>query len=298
MTSIMSSFCTFLCACNPFYCCSSSSDVEEQHLQIEYQSLSRDRQNVPLLYEVSFKVNVQKVSSIYDQMRSDLQGIDHRLSPSVSSRASQTITDMEKISQSLGSITSLRTDELRNREINTITRAGAEGGFSASPEVLRKRVEVFTATYQTAKLRGDLNGFFSCFSNGDPCLSGRSESLYKYSATLDGIDVDAIPDPEKKLYLPGTVFSEIIMGQFEEEAEEGSLTPRVFAEYVLQNIETVAAEFARFEKSPGGKAFLDLLDDLGIYRKGEPVNWEVLIERLAHSRVFDSVFRHSLTYVL
>lgn len=296
MASLLGSLCTFLC--NPFSCCFPSED-RDQHLRVEYQSLLRDGRDAPVRYDVSFEVSVRRVASVYDQMRADLEAIDFRLGEQVASRASRTIADMEKIDQSLGSIISLGSDDLRNRKINTITRSGAEDGFSSSPEVLQRRVDVFVATYQKAKQQGDLTGFFSCFSRGDPCLSGRSESLYKYAATFDGIDVDAIPDPEKKLYLPGSVFSELIMRDFEKEADNGTLTAEAFANYVRTHADTIGPEFARFEKSEGAMAFLELLDTAGLYRKGDKVNWSDLIDRLARSpKLFDAVFRHSMTYVI
>ena len=286
MSSLLSSFCAFFCCCLP--CAASTNQYQKAPSKSLYEQRDEDL----------YPIRTDRVETVFDRMRDDLKATASDLSQSEYSMAIRTITDMEKVNQGLSSIVRLRTDDLRNQHINSLTRGGAEGGFSASPEVLAERVSVFTSTYQKAKQQGDLQGFFSCFIKGDPCLSGRSESLYKYSATLDGINIEAIPDPEKKLFLPGSVFSELILVHYDEEADNGTLTSQMLAGYVTRNLGTVAPEFARFEKSEGGQAFLEYLDMIGIYQKGTPVNWQALISALARSRHFDAVFKHSMTYVV
>jgi hypothetical protein len=120
--------------------------------------------------------------------------------------ARKTIIQYKDIDSNIESIQSLQDDERRNSQINSITQAGVEGGFSVNSTILTQRVEAFVNIYGRAKQKGDLYRFFTCFSKGDPCLSGKTESLYKYAALLDvDLDLDTIPDVEKRLSLPVTL---------------------------------------------------------------------------------------------
>lgn len=65
-----------------------------------------------------------------------------------------------------------------------------------------------------------LADFFQCFSKGDPCLSGRIESLTKFAALLElDLDIEKMADPEKALYLPSMFLSELLFEIVEEEEE-------------------------------------------------------------------------------
>ena len=298
MSGLVSSFLKLVSCCNPFsYCFPSGEDLSQEDQRTSRAAISviGDIER-PLLSTVGMGGGS---ISIYDQMRQDLEETEG-LSSSEFDRASSTIRDIESINQNLSSISKLRSDGKMNRRINAITSAGAEGGFGANPQVLAERVNIFVKTYARAKSEGDLQGFFGCFSRGDPCLSGRSESLYKYAASLDNIDIDAIPDPEIKLHLPGTVFSNFIMGSLalDEEFDNGTLTKEMVVEAAEKNLDRIASEFDRYGSADSIRSFLEFLDMVGLYKKGDPVNWKHLIGNLIHSPRFNTVYMHSLTFVI
>jgi hypothetical protein len=214
------------------------------------------------------------------------------LSPAQGTRALSLIKSMFAISENFKEISRIETDGLRNGQINKLTHSGAEDGFSSNLDLLSARIQIFVSTYLRAKEAGDLSGFFSCFSRGDPCLSGCTESLYKYAASLDGLDIDEMPDPEKSLFYPGSIFAEIIMNQFESGTSRDE-----FAGYIVRNLSEIAKMFEKSEKSEPAKAFLNYLEVGGLYKKGH-INWESLITELVNSRYFNAVYEQSLVYVV
>ena len=304
MSGLVSSFLRLVSCCNPFSCCFSSREDlshEDQRISRAATSVIEDVE-MPLLSPAGMSRGPSASMaggsvSIYDQMRQDLNKTGG-LSSSEFHRATSTISDIEEINQNLASISSLKSDGKMNKRINSITHAGAEDGFGANPQVLAERVNIFVKTYARAKSEGDLQGFFGCFSRGDPCLSGRSESLYKYAASLDNIDIDAIPDPEIKLHLPGTIFANFIMGPLDDMLEAGSLTKEMVVEAAEKNIDNIASEFARYGTVDSVSSFLEFLDVVGLYKKGDPVDWKHLIGNLIHSPSFNAVYLHSLTFVV
>ena len=102
-------------------------------------SINRDDFNSEILAEISIS---------YEAVESQL-GIGAKL------RALNTIKDITTINENFQKITKLDKDDLRNREINKLTQAGAEDGFSPNAIVLQDRITAFTATYLKAKERND-----------------------------------------------------------------------------------------------------------------------------------------------
>ncbi len=237
-------------------------------------------------------LNISEINSILNCAKEDLKSTS--LSPSQATRATRTIQDFMAINQNLLELSSLNDDKLSNKLINKITSGAAEDGFSAGNGALVTKIQLFTETYFKSKSRGDLKGFFSCFSNGAPCLNGRTESLAKYAALLENINIDSMPDPEKSLYLPGTIFGEIIMENFEDGTDGAS-----FVAYVKENIEVIAREFET--ASPEYQApFIEALSMSNVYSlpESEEIDWKTAILNLVDSRYFSTVFQQTLTYVL
>ncbi len=240
-----------------------------------------------------------KYNEVFSEMRQELNRIHKTITPAQFALAQKTVIQYKDIDSNIKSIQSLQDDDRRNAQINSITQAGAEGGFSANSTILPQRVEAFVSIYRRAKQKGDLYRFFTCFSKGDPCLSGKSESLYRYAALLDvGMDLDTIPDVEKRLSLPSTIFSEIIMNHFEEEHDNETLTEGMLKAHIERNISMVASEFQKKEDAEFGLAFLDFLIDRGLHEKGQSIDWEQLLGRLIHSPAFGAVYSQTLASVV
>jgi hypothetical protein len=234
--------------------------------------------------------NVIAFKEIFDSYNA----VNAELTNSEKARALGTIEALSAINQNLEKLSSIENDDLRNREINQLTNSGAEGGFSSNISILKERINVFTNTYYRAKSKNDLKGFLSCFMKGDPCLSGRMESLYKYAALLDGLDVHSMPDPEKNLFLPGTIFSNLIMNNYANTPEAGELK-----DYISKNISQVAKDFERYAKGDLVDSFFEFLRIGGIYEKnGKEIDWEKLLSNLVESKYFITVYNQSLKYVI
>ncbi len=236
---------------------------------------------------------INKNNFNFELVTGDYMATKSQLSSAQQLRAEKTISDFSVINNNLHQFQRLTNDNLINQAINKLTCGGAEDGFGMNSKMLEERVNLFVQTYLKAKEKKDLKGFFGCFTQGSPCLSGRTESMYKYAASLDNLDIDAMPDPEKSLFFPGSVFADEIMANFEQ-----GTTLTEFSTFVEENISSIAAKFKNLENNPSTSAFLQYLEAANLYQKGSKVDWEVILKDLLQSRYFKTVYEQSLRYVI
>ena len=236
-------------------------------------------------------INVNK--SVFEKVADDYKATKSQLSFAQQLRAEKTISDFNAINNNLHQFQRLTDDKLINQAINKLTCGGAEDGFGMNVKVLGERVNLFVQTYLKAKQKNDLKGFFGCFTQGSPCLSGRTESMYKYAASLDNLDIDSMPDPEKSLFFPGSVFADEIMANF-----ENGTSLQEFSAFVEENISSIAAKFKSQENNPSTPAFIEYLEAGNLYQKGSNVDWEVILKNLLQSRYFKTVYEQSLRYLI
>jgi len=98
---------------------------------------------------------------------------------------------------------------------------------------------------------------------------------------------------ENSLILPATLFAEILIDKFDEEA-----TLEDFTRYVQLNLVEIALELKGLEDCEAGLLFLDYLEKHCLYVKGSEVNWESLIRKLIESNNFKAIYNLALTYVI
>lgn len=231
------------------------------------------------------------MDGVFSAIKKDLYNVasqkDVNMTPAQKKSAEAVLEKFQCISDNLIEISSYKSDSLRNVKINELTKGGAEAGFSSSCEVLSERITLLLRTYSSAKEKNDLPGFFKCFSQGDPCLSGKMESLNKYAAMLEmGIDVDNLVDHDKKLDLPSYLFSELLYDLSDKETTKTQLL-----DHILNNLSDVANSFKSVETTKGGKAFLQFLEDVDLYKSGDAVDWKDLIRALTASKEFDLIHK-------
>lgn len=231
----------------------------------------------------------KNVGNIFGRMVEDLEGSIKGMTQASVERARFTIENFKTISENLEELRKIEANDERTQKINKLTQGGMEDNPSFN--TLVERINLFIKTYEEAKKKNDLLGFFGCFMKGDPCLSGRTESLNRYSTQLQiGVDVNAIPNPEKFLYLPGMLLSEHMYG-----FDTHHLTQEIFIKYVISNLATIASEFgAHDEESEGVKNFLEFLKDRKIYDGVSKVNWNELLSKLVEDKAFRIVYEFAL----
>ena len=213
-------------------------------------------------------------------------------------KAQSTINQFFLIAENLEALSEIADESLRNREINRICGGGAEDGFSQTIQALAERINIFVSTYHTADAADKAAEFFACFSAGDPCLNGRSESLFKFAAQLTaGIDVDSLSDPSKKLELPA-----VALAAFTEEKFDGSARE----EEVLAAISADVAEFAEHftpltrNDTLQKASFLDYLDEsllTGAVINREAIDWNVIATAITKPDIFSTIYRLSQSFI-
>ena len=235
-----------------------------------------------------------RVGQKFLQIREESQAC--KLTPTEHRQVEQTIDAYKSIAENLLSIAEAPTDQARNRVVNEITRGGAEQGFSAgrTPDealkVLAGRVELFLSTYELAHKKGDDATFFKCFSRGDPCLSGRTESLMRYAASLASLDIASMPDPSKALFLPASAFQEAFF-DYAESLNEGAVSIDGFRTFLRapEKRKEVVAQFDLFSNPDAKGNFKEFLVYKGIVLEGDEVPpFSELVETLLSEGCCDS----------
>lgn len=241
--------------------------------------------------DVDYNSFIRSIKSDIDVARKE-----ESVTNSSANRAELTIKDFEKIINNFEFLSSIKSNDERARKINDITKAGLEDAPSII--VLKGRIDLFVKTYQKAKDLDKLPEFFSCFAKGDPCLSGRMESLSKFATNLElGIDIDSQVDPEKMLFFPAYILSEIIDNAIDEEGSgitPDSITKEKLNEYLLKNIDSVAEEFELAPDSEYKINFLAYLKDRGLESTNENglPDWKRMILNLLNAKEsFQEVYK-------
>jgi hypothetical protein len=209
-------------------------------------------------------------------------------------RALRTVKDYIAIAENLDEIASEKNDTLRNKKINDLTRgAGAEGGFSSGDtsemaiKLLVGRIELLAKSYEIASSRSKLDSLVECFNAGDPCLSGRTNSLVTWVAKEEGLDLNNIPDPSEKLYFPIAVFDEL----FYDFLELGGLKKKNFTDFVTfvdkhrAPLKEAFSSFAQIKSEVIQvklKQFEEVLVSKEFVESGQPIDWDEVIEKLVN----------------
>lgn len=178
--------------------------------------------------------------------------------------------------------------------INSVTGSRPEEGFSAIP--ITKRLELFATGYLKAKERGDLVGFFRCFSHRDPCLNGRTEGLNCYLAKLIlDVELQDSPDYEAQLNFMAVIFSERVWKDL-----GGSMPSREeFTTYLFSHFDEVASDLRATASQESFKAFLSLMKDSRTYipPKDEDLDWRQLLKNFIGSKYFNIAYERTKSFL-
>lgn len=233
---------------------------------------------------------------IFAKMRDDLSIAQIKTHQDFSSAASM-INHIEGIVTEWQALTLIQNDKERETKINAITRSGLED--SPSINIMAERVSLFCLTYTKSKENDKLPEFFKCFSQGDPCLTGKFESLSEF-ATKQTLGFSLSPEINQ---IEKYAFPFLILDDFSYQCEEESLsktkiTADIFKEYLMTNISTVAEKFATHrDKTKVGK-FIELLKKEHIDVPQKEVdnldlnNWKEITTNLIDSKFGRSLLNH------
>jgi hypothetical protein len=215
--------------------------------------------------------------------------------------ASTTIRQVMSIWEKFDAIASLEDEGSRTKEINKLTLGSSEPGFCPSVSSLKEKIESFIATYEKAKAQGVLPDFFGCFSKGDRCLNGRFESMYRFGASLEGINIETMSDPTQKLIYPSTALSAFIENEFGEGCSLTDLKAHLTDDEALNRL---ALTFKAYEKADKKMItpFFDMLLEEGLIATipdvHETIDWKSVVTSLKDSAFFGAIHSTALTYII
>jgi len=216
-------------------------------------------------------------------------------------RAELTVNDFECIYQHFEELKAIGSDKQRELVINKLTQeSGGGGGLEDTPDIktLEERVNLFAHTYLKAKQQEKLDEFFTCFSRGDACLSGRTDSLCVFAASLENLDIKKMADPEKQLFLPVTIV-ENYMIELRDEKQEGELpTLEEFKTLLSENLEAISAAFHKSVAGGTKEAgdFLGFLEDRHLIDGKELIDWPAVSKKLINDEnALNQIYKFAIT---
>lgn len=240
--------------------------------------------------------------SVFKEIGADVEAADIPEYKKV--RARFMVQDLGLIEVNLPVFKQLDSDSKRAREINrqSTEKYDRSAGEEEAPSYksLIARNQLFIETYQKAKNLGKLVDFFSVFMHGGgPCLTGRTEMLQAFAASLESAPSHIIPeDTANLLTLPSNLWCERIMTQIDEGSWKlNDITPDLLKNYLHANIAEVIEEFSQKETdSPLVVKFLEFLQHEGLYSKGEAVDWNALMPAVLNSTSFGIIYSHVMLF--
>lgn len=238
------------------------------------------------------------------EMSSDLKSLSTVLQSHEEKTASYTLEAFKAIFEEMPKLSQLHTDREANAFVNRLTDkkgslGGAEDGFSANPTLLKERVVLFVDTYLKSKETGQLIEFFQCFSKGDPCLSGRTESLHSFRAKLEGIDLSQIKDFSKILDPFAFVLSNFLEDFTKKdfiEAASDELKKKTLINLMKTGDFLQALQDSK--RVPGMDDFYNFLKNEHGWDDDEITPSIAFVEKLTSSALFSVILNKSAEYVL
>lgn len=257
---------------------------------------------LPSLEDVSSKESTEQ----FEDMKKNLNALKAiSISSTDRQRAEMTIKDFEVMSKNFSQIKACTNDLERKHLINKLCSEHGGGGLEneLSSSNIKHRIYMLLNTYKLAIEKGEdaVLKFFLSFGAGGACASNRIENLAIFAAELQGHNIRnmAEVDEETTFVIPLIILQEHMIPLIEENqfAQVNSLAANqknreFFKQYLLKNIDTIAAEFEGKKGFSQMTSFLEYLRLESLYDGSIPVNWKNLLTAFINSPNFVRAYNH------
>jgi hypothetical protein len=255
---------------------------------------------------MSCSTEFDSFNSYFMMMRSDLEEISPKMSSFEASIATSTLQSFKIIYEQFAKLKDLESDRARNNLINQAVSlsgigAGAEEGFSSSSQALKERIVFLVDTYLKSKEKHKLKDFYCCFSKGDRCLSGKTESLYLFRAGLEGLDINSMEDPSKHYDVLGFIFSNFLTFNDEtitSEYVKTSLNHPLIRVVLKENLDSLSADLASLKSNPLYRSFDAFLKEYLQWPEEKMFDFKSILETLLDSKYFNSIMLKTAEYIV